>query len=135
MAEAKLKKRVKAQWVAALRSGEYQQGTGALRHGDDTYCCLGVLCELAVKAKVISAPERSSLTASYEYGEEGNPSTLPEEVVEWAFRKGTPDTPKPSNPLAGKHSLAEWNDGYVTAEGDAPPLGFDGIADLIEEHL
>ena len=35
----------KAAWVAALRSGKYEQGRGALRTGD-TYCCLGVACDL-----------------------------------------------------------------------------------------
>lgn len=43
-------------WIAALRSGDYKQGTGylALKEGDDTkYCCLGVLCELAVKEGII----------------------------------------------------------------------------------
>ena len=38
------------EWVAALRSGEFQQGYGWLRrqpiHGDPFYCCLGVACEL-----------------------------------------------------------------------------------------
>lgn len=28
-------------WAAALRSGEYKQGTGRLRQGD-RFCCLGV---------------------------------------------------------------------------------------------
>lgn len=37
---------IKAKWVAALRSGEYQQGDRQLRDGD-RYCCLGVLCEVA----------------------------------------------------------------------------------------
>lgn len=32
-------------WVAALRSGEYKQGTGAMC-AYDNYCCLGVLCEV-----------------------------------------------------------------------------------------
>jgi hypothetical protein len=36
---------VKAAWVAALRSGEYRQGQGGLRAGDE-FCCLGVLCDL-----------------------------------------------------------------------------------------
>jgi len=31
-------------WVQALRSGNYQQGTGSL-HENGQYCCLGVLCE------------------------------------------------------------------------------------------
>lgn len=38
---------LKAQWVAALRSGEYKQGHGELRtNGGTRYCCLGVLTDL-----------------------------------------------------------------------------------------
>lgn len=33
-------------WVSALRSGNYQQGTEALRNGDE-YCCLGVACDIS----------------------------------------------------------------------------------------
>ena len=33
-------------WVTALRSGEYKQGKGALHPTKNTYCCLGVACEL-----------------------------------------------------------------------------------------
>ena len=40
---------IKAKWVAALRSGEYKQGQRYLRV-DDTFCCLGVLCDLHAKA-------------------------------------------------------------------------------------
>lgn len=36
-------------WVAALRSGEYKQAKKSLRT-DEGYCCLGVACEIAVKA-------------------------------------------------------------------------------------
>ena len=36
---------IKAKWVAALRSGVYEQGAGALKV-DDEHCCLGVLCEI-----------------------------------------------------------------------------------------
>jgi len=48
---------VRAQWCAALRSGDYQQGEGQLRAadedtGDYKYCCLGVLTDLAAKAGV-----------------------------------------------------------------------------------
>jgi hypothetical protein len=33
-------------WLAALRSGEYKQGRGTLCNAyDNSYCCLGVLCE------------------------------------------------------------------------------------------
>ena len=30
-------------WIKLLRSGEYRQGRGALRRGDE-HCCLGVAC-------------------------------------------------------------------------------------------
>lgn len=36
------------QWIAALRSGQYQQGQMRLRNSDG-FCCLGVLCDLEVK--------------------------------------------------------------------------------------
>ena len=42
-------KKTKKQWVAALRSGEYEQGTSWLRrekNGTEQFCCLGVLCDL-----------------------------------------------------------------------------------------
>ena len=42
---------IKAQWVADLRSGQYEQGNGYL-NADGKLCCLGVLCEQAVKAGV-----------------------------------------------------------------------------------
>lgn len=37
---------LKAKWVEALRSGNYQQGRYSLKK-DGKYCCLGVLCEVA----------------------------------------------------------------------------------------
>jgi hypothetical protein len=41
----KLNKQFKKQWLAALRSGEYKQGTDQLVNGsgsDASHCCLGV---------------------------------------------------------------------------------------------
>ncbi len=38
------------EWVTALESGTYNQGCGALKRQDEyrtSYCCLGVLCEVA----------------------------------------------------------------------------------------
>jgi len=37
---------MKAEWIEALRSGDYKQCRHALRNRDNHYCCLGVLCEL-----------------------------------------------------------------------------------------
>lgn len=33
-------------WIAALRSGKYNQGRCYLRSKTDHFCCLGVLCDL-----------------------------------------------------------------------------------------
>jgi hypothetical protein len=46
----KMNPEIKAKWVEALRSGEYRQARRRLRLDDSagpSYCCLGVLCELA----------------------------------------------------------------------------------------
>lgn len=44
-----MKKKVILDWIAALRSGEYEQGIEALAIPAgkyDKFCCLGVLCDL-----------------------------------------------------------------------------------------
>ncbi len=38
---------LKKRWVAALRSGKYEQGHNSLRRSDGTFCCLGVLADIA----------------------------------------------------------------------------------------
>ena len=36
---------IKEQWCRALESGDYTQGKSQLKY-DDSYCCLGVLCDI-----------------------------------------------------------------------------------------
>ncbi len=43
--DGKLTKQFKKLWVAALRSGKYQQITGQLRK-ENGFCCLGVACDV-----------------------------------------------------------------------------------------
>ena len=45
-----MKKELIEQWIAALRSGEYQQGRERLKDGDN-FCCLGVACNIHPKAE------------------------------------------------------------------------------------
>jgi len=80
-------------WADALESGEFTQGRDALaridKRGKATYCCLGVLCELAVRAGVIPAGTRRieqgpELSYRLKYGEGEAELTLPHEVVVWA---------------------------------------------------
>lgn len=73
---------IKARWVAALRSGEYEQGRGVLRSADNCFCCLGVLTDLAVKAGVGAWGQCGEL---YEFnGEEREGGLLAAEVSAWA---------------------------------------------------
>ena len=45
-----MKRDIRDQWIAALRSGEYKQGNGVLhqvsKDGAESFCCLGVLCRV-----------------------------------------------------------------------------------------
>src|SRR5690242_14612803 len=78
----KLRKRIKQDWIAALESGEYTQGTERLKTGDE-FCCLGVLCDLAVRAGEGRWDENSDYVAPDGAKEAGS---LPEHVVRWAFK-------------------------------------------------
>ena len=37
---------IRDKWIAALRSGKYQQGRCTLRDKQNKFCCLGVLCDI-----------------------------------------------------------------------------------------
>lgn len=124
---------VKAQWVAALRGGEYEQGRDRLvsikADGSKAYCCLGVLCDLAVEAGVqVTVAEREwrhsdGVVAAIEYDDQR--FSPPSAVLMWA---GV------GSPIEG--FLVPWGDDRT----DVANLNDDGqsfatIADLIEGQL
>jgi hypothetical protein len=120
-----MKEDVKAKWVEALRSGRFEQGRRALRKMDDTYCCLGVLCELAVEAGVIApATVASQFGEPYGYLYAEETAGLPQAVQEWS----------------GLHSSLGYlpegfsNSSNLAAVNDSGN-GFEVIADIIEEAL
>lgn len=139
---------VKRQWLEALRGGEYTQGASALsrvrdRDGNREYCCLGVLCDLAEKAGVVSSklPDQDyvnrALDRDGDAGYNGDvfysdpegrfeeASSLPVGVQEWA---GLPRDPYVffSEDIENV-ALSELNDDV----GE----DFNQIADRIEESL
>lgn len=75
----KMNQEIKAQWVAALRSGEYKQGRHQLRSPDNDFCCLGVLCNLHAQAH----PEIASKEVS-QIAYMGAVGASPNAVVVWA---------------------------------------------------
>jgi hypothetical protein len=111
---------IRAQWAAALRSGKYQQGHAALRK-DDELCCLGVLCDLAVKAGVASAAMPGE--PGYPWAYDGYIDYLPDSVKEWAgLRESNPLVYGPNAPA--RDHLAILNDDYF--------WDFSQIADAID---
>lgn len=107
----------KAEWVADLRSGEYEQGTGHLRNADGTFCCLGVLCDGARRHGLGDWDDNGYFNSKDL--SEGNEALLPEFVADWAGLDS-------SNPEIGRYTCAARNDGGSS---------FAKIADLIDEYL
>lgn len=127
---SKMNKRIKAKWLAALRSGEYNQGRHRLKHtfsGKDpfscgkklkkpTFCCLGVLCDLEKKGKWV----------------ETNPDA-PEDVF-FEFENEKSDETPPVTLLKKVGLCGEAIDELVTLNDDKRAR-FKKIADFIEKNL
>lgn len=105
-------------WLAALRSGKYTQGTGSLLK-DGKYCCLGVLCEVAIESGEEVKRDTCQVEECYcgSGAFDGYTSFHPVSVGEWADLH-------PNDSEA--NTLAGMNDGGKP---------FTEIADWIEENL
>lgn len=122
-----MNKHIAERWVQALRSGQYKQGQGELHPDPESYCCLGVLCDLyrveQGKGEWVAKPNGQELgmfRAPNEDITEIETAVLPEVVKDWA---GIQDF---AGEIAGtSDSLAGLND-----EG----MGFPELADLIEKN-
>jgi len=144
----KMNPEIKALWVDALRSGEYQQGKLLLKPTKNTFCCLGVLCDLAVKAKAegvvwgdIQYPIDSNGEAIYyddpdNYGESmSEDSELPYPVMRWAGLMS-------ENPKVEVFDEEKDEDGIRNPEvmmlsqlNDDHNFTFQQLADIIERQL
>lgn len=121
-----MKQEIKERWVEALRSGKYEQGTGSLTTGSGRYCCLGVLCDLAVADGAIEPPTLVE-------GVEGRGDVM-------AYRAETEHLPRLVQLWAGleQHSpevLVDPDEGSwqeLVELNDNTGLNFHEIADLIE---
>lgn len=117
-----MKEEIKAQWVAALRSGDYVQGRGVLRDNEDRFCCLGVLCDLAERdgaVRLLGGLDHMSYGVD---AEDSDAFILPESVREWSG-------------LSGHHGdLRDHHyETLVEANDQGEPFGI--IADIIEDYL
>jgi hypothetical protein len=129
-----MKQEIKQKWVKALRSGKYKQGEGRLKQ-KDTFCCLGVLCDLYRK-------ETGEPWEKDEYGSEtmlNEESFLPPTVKRWAGIRSKTHSPKVRSPFVKETkrpyvALSELNDGEVPGIKYADPYDFKQIADLIDRN-
>lgn len=122
-----MKPELKRRWINALRSRRYKKGTGALHtlgssRNEDTFCCLGVLAQLAVEDGVMK-PKIDKDAEVARYGTADHDGTfLPAKICKWA---GIP-----------RHSVSATNDiQYLLADQNDHCDSFDDVIPLIEELL
>jgi len=107
---------IKREWIERLRSGEYKQGMFALNRGQ-TFCCLGVLCEIAVEKGVAIRVDTDRTFIRYR-DNDGNTcnATLPRALQTWS-------------------GLGADDIGELVLQNDRKKRSFKEIADYIESGL
>lgn len=124
--------RIKALWLAALRSGEYEQAKGYLRTSGG-FCCLGVLCDV-LKDEVGGQWTRGVSDESDDYFNFVTPEgkcygSLTRDVADLA---GLPSL----NPKIEHRDWSESSqDSTLAGANDTGNLSFKEIADIIEKEL
>jgi hypothetical protein len=113
---------IKQLWIDALRSGDYAQDTSKLHNTfANTYCCLGVLCDLAVKAGVATEEEYGS----FGNDEDRSQGTLPNVIGEWSGVD-------PEGRFKGTTGIAHTS---LIGLNDDAGYTFEQIADVIEAQF
>ena len=131
-----MNKKVKKIWLVALKSGKYTQAKGRLRRrtwmGEDSFCCLGVLCDLSITHLNTSsrwADTRGQLGSEgtlasrvFKFNDEGSGvvGRLPGEVRKWAGLT-----------IDNAHGLSTINDRAGTPENE----NFAEVIESIESTL
>lgn len=110
-------------WVAALRSGQYQQGREFLR-SNDKFCCWGVACEISGLGKW-SVPTQPQSVQAFDAGNLvpmiGNP---PVKVIDWVGEE-----------FEQSIVFSRLQEFDLIALNDCEEFTFDQIADVIEAKL
>ena len=101
-----MNQQIKQQWVEALRSGTYRQCQDHM-HKRDTFCVLGVLCDIYMQARSQHWEQNHEL---YSYG--GLYGTPPLRVQQWAGIHNRDMVAVQSRNDNGMpfHKLADWID-------------------------
>jgi len=123
----------KAKWLEALRSGEFKQTTGTLRAGD-SYCCLGVACEVARREGLVKAewvkgtPVNPYINQDTFYFDEAS-GALPPSVSGYLTNEDDPVTK-----VTASDDDCEYSGRTLSALNDSG-MTFLEIADIIEKDI
>jgi hypothetical protein len=141
----KMNPKVKAKWLAALRSGEYEQTVGKLNDNHGGFCCLGVLCDIYTKEhensgwrnyNEVACAFMENLEGDEEHPQNSQNSYPTPGVVKWSGIGGRDphtntlrfdDVKDPHSPLNPKAALSVLN--------DFKRYDFNQIADVIERDF
>lgn len=124
-------------WTAALRSGEYKQGVGALHNAGvdgkpDEYCCLGVATVVAMNNGCEIERKGTPNYGSYQYQAPGDKVTwsgiLPPPVVQWLGLEG-------KSAAQGSVVFDKEGNHDVIGLNDRDHWDFNRIADKLDEHF
>lgn len=128
---------IKAKWVEALRSGEYQQTQGKLHDNtSNSYCCLGVLCRVVGAVFSEAEIETDSDDGSYKSTLDCAPVLDGRPLVSDDAEELSATFCKEVG-ISNQSDLILLNDGYGKP-GEATfkePQPFSVIADYIEKNL
>lgn len=135
-----MNKELVRQWVEALRSGRYKQGRKALRNIDDSYCCLGVLCDISKEELGIDwkPEEETDDFEIYVMGKNGG--VLPDKVWEYLGKEVDYKVNISTNNSKIPKSVIEsfflpLKEIHLVTLNDYHKLSFEQIADIIEEEF
>lgn len=128
---------IRNEWIEALTSGEYEQGQKQLRTNDNTYCCLGVLCDLAVKKGIAQWGKREGnsdwavapIDEEIETASDFGFGLLPRFIMAWSG-------------ITSDDGALSLDDGFngpsrvsLTELNDVRKYNFNKIAEIIKEKL
>lgn len=107
--------KIKEKWVEALRSGKYKQCQTRLRI-DNSFCCLGVLCDISGMGKWKARPDVEAGLESYDV-------------------EGDEYLSLPPVDMMNEFGLDSDNLSDLTKMNDMNGDDFNTIADWIEKNL
>jgi hypothetical protein len=120
-------------WVTTLRSGRYRQGRNVLHQGKK-YCCLGVACDLAIKAGVKIAVFTGGGVNRDITTYDGVADTLPKSVQNWLGLRTDVGEFRPPKNFTVENNAFGGVCNTLTALNDSAQLSFKKIADIIESQ-